>query len=189
MVKAMWLKTKLVGWVCGLLVVSHLLNVLLGGLFYPFGILPRDINSLPYVLTSPWIHGGVSHLINNLIGLAIFSWLCLLRSVRLYVWSSFFIIVAGGLLVWCFGRPAMHIGASGWIFGLWSLSIALAWFDRNAKNIFIAVLVVLFYGGMIYGVLPQEDDVSFEAHFFGAVTGVIAAWMSTWTIFKRKRIN
>ncbi len=189
MIKKLWLRTKVVVWVCSLMVFFHALNMVLGGVFYQYGILPRDIDSLPFVLSAPWIHGSLSHLINNIIGLAIFSWLCLLRSQRLYVWSSIFIIACSGLMVWLFGRSAMHIGASGWIFGLWSLSISLAWFDRKLKNIIIAVLVVVLYGGMIYGVLPQDSDVSFEAHFFGALSGVVAAWMSTWSVFKTAKKN
>ena len=164
----------------------HVANMALGGQLNQFGIFPRDPDSLPYIYSSPLLHGNLSHLINNLIGLAIFSWLCLLRTIRLYVWSSLFIVTLTGILVWLLGRPAMHIGASGWIFGLWSLSIALAWFDRRPLNILIALVVVFLYGGMIYGVLPQDAAISFEAHLFGAISGVIAAWLSTFNVFKRK---
>ncbi len=185
MIKVFWLRFKIVLSVCGLLSLVHIVNMVMGGQLNHFGILPRDTNSLPFIYTAPLLHGSLSHLVNNLMGLAIFSWLCLLRGVRLYVWSSFFIITLSGLLVWFFGRQAIHIGASGWIFGLWSLSIALAWFDRRPLNILIALAVVFFYGGMIYGVLPQDATVSFEAHFFGAVSGVLAAWLSTFKVFRK----
>jgi membrane associated rhomboid family serine protease len=58
---------------------------------------------------------------------------------------------------------------------LWSLCIALAWFERSVINIIIAIGVVVFYGGMIVGVLPSDPFVSFEAHAFGAIAGVVAA--------------
>ncbi len=186
MIKAFWQRFKIVLTVCGLLSLVHVVNMTLGMQLNYFGILPRDPDSLPFIYSAPLLHGSLSHLINNLIGLAIFSWFCLLRPIRLYVWSSFFIITCSGLLVWIFGRQAIHIGASGWIFGLWSLSIALAWFDRRLLNILIALLVVFLYGGMIYGVLPQDSRISFEAHMFGALSGVMAAWLSTWRIFKRR---
>ena len=143
MIRAFWQRFKIVLTVCGVLSLVHVINMGLGGHLNQFGILPRDPNSLPYIYSSPLLHGNLTHLINNLIGLAIFSWLCLLRTVRLYVWSSLFIVTLTGILVWLFGRPAMHIGASGWIFGLWSLSIALAWFDRRPLNIFIALVVIV----------------------------------------------
>jgi membrane associated rhomboid family serine protease len=89
--------------------------------------------------------------------------------------ASAVIILLGGALVWLFARPGDHIGASGWIFGLWSLVIALAWFDRSPRNIAIALAVVFFYGGMVFGVLPTQG-VSFESHLFGAIAGVFAAF-------------
>jgi membrane associated rhomboid family serine protease len=71
---------------------------------------------------------------------------------------------------------ALHIGASGWIFGLWSLCIATAWYDRKFINIVIGLLVVFLYGGMLFGVLPGDPRVSFESHFFGAIAGVVCAF-------------
>src|SRR5690606_18782237 len=117
-----------------------------------------------HIFTAPFIHGNVAHLSNNLAAFLIFGSLCLAQSVRFFLISSLFIIAISGSLVWLFGREAIHIGASGWVFGLWSLSIALAWFDRRIINILIACLVVFFCGGMIYGVLPSDPKISFEAH-------------------------
>lgn len=142
-----------------------------------FGVSPGDIRSLPYIFTAPFIHASWGHLLNNIFGLIIFSSLCLLRGIPVYVRSSLFIMGLTGLLVWVFGRHAQHIGASGWIFGLWSLSIAMAWFERRFVNLVIAVFVVIFYGGMVFGVLPSDRQVSFESHFFGAVSGIVCAYL------------
>lgn len=185
--RAFWQRFKIVLFVCGLLSLVHVVNMVLGGQLNYFGIHPRTIECLPFIYSAPLLHANLSHLVNNLIGLLIFSWLCLLQPVRLYLWSSFFIITLSGLLIWLFGRQAVHIGASGWVFGLWSLSIALAWFDRRLMNILIAIVVVFLYGGMIYGVLPQDSSISFEAHLFGAISGVLAAWLSTAKMFKQKK--
>lgn len=177
MTQSIWLKIKLIAGLMAFMAALHLVNVVLGGRLNQFGVIPRDVGSLFHIISAPFIHGSLGHLINNLIGLGIFSALCLLRSVRFYVLSSLFIIVAGGLMVWMFGRNASHIGASGWIFGLWSLSIANAVFDRSFKNIVVAVLVVFLYGGMIYGVLPSGPTISFEGHLFGAVAGIACAFL------------
>jgi len=158
--------------------VIHIINVTLGGRLNQFGVIPRDIGSLFHVFTAPFIHGSYGHLINNMIGLSIFSAFCLLRPIRFYVLSSLSIIVISGGLVWLFGRSASHIGASGWIFGLWSLSIGLAIFDRSVKNVVVAFLVVFLYGGMIYGVLPTSQHISFEGHLFGAFAGFVCAFFS-----------
>jgi len=153
----------------------HVVNLVSGGLLMGLGIIPGQVNTLPYIFTAPFIHGSWPHLTNNLFGLVIFSALCLLRGIPFYLASSFFIIVVTGILVWFFGREAIHIGASGWIFGLWSLSIAMAWFERKFVNIIIAIFVVFFYGGMIFGVLPGDPRISFESHLFGALSGVLCA--------------
>lgn len=176
----MYKKFKIIAILCLVLILVHVANHLLGGQLSAFGIAPRNIRSLPYILSTPFIHGNLAHLINNLFGLCIFSALCLLlKGHRFYMQSSLFIVIFGGTLVWIFGRPAIHIGASGWIFGLWGLTVALAWFERSATNIIIAVFVLFFYGGMIYGVLPGDRGVSFESHFFGLLAGVVWAWYGT----------
>ena len=168
-------KLKIVAGLCALLLVIFVVDLLLGGALKQFGIHPRQISSIYTIYTAPFLHGGPMHLINNLFGLAIFSFLCLLRGPRYFYLASFLIITITGVLVWAFARDANHIGASGWIFGLWSLSIALAWFERSFKSIVIGVLVVIFYGGMIFGVLPTRPYISFESHLFGALAGVFVA--------------
>lgn len=170
---------KLLFLLCMLMVGVHVINLLTQGMLFQLALHPRDIQSLPFIYTSPWIHGNWQHLINNLLGFIIFSTLCLIRGVPFYIKSSLLIITFTGLLVWAFARGAHHVGASGWIFGLWSLSIALAWFQRNLLNFVIAVFVAFFYGGMIYGVLPNDPLVSFESHFFGAISGVFTAYLMT----------
>lgn len=161
--------------VCLVLTLVFILDQLLPVELSRYGVYPRVVDSLPGILTAPFIHGSWSHLLNNLVGLSIFSALCLLRSSRFFWLSSVMIVLLSGLLVWLFGRNAMHIGASGWIFGLWSLCIAMAWFDRRFKSMLIALLVIVFYGGMLWGVLPTQSHISFEYHFFGALAGIVCA--------------
>lgn len=145
-----------------------------------FGLIPGELAAIWHIYTAPWLHGNLSHLINNTVGFLVFSVLCLLSySVRWYLFSSLVIITLSGLLVWGFGRQAIHIGASGWIFGLWSFIIAMAWYDRSLKSIVIGLTVAVLYSSMIYGLLPQTEDVSFEYHISGGFSGVLSAWLGT----------
>lgn len=167
---------KAIAGVSGAMIAIYALNLLTGGYLNSFGIEPREIGSAYTIATAPWLHADFGHLGSNLAAFVVLGSLVLLQGLRYFVKASALIIVLGGALVWLFARDATHIGASGWIFGLWSLVIALAWFDRSPRNIAIALAVVFFYGGMVFGVLPTQGYISFESHLFGAIAGVFAAF-------------
>lgn len=169
-------KFKCVLALCLFLMLVQAVNMALSYQLNRYGIQPRQLHSLWTIATAPFLHASWFHVLNNILGLCIFSALYLVHSLSRYIKSSLFIVLLTGLLVWLFGRDASHVGASGWVFGLWSLCIATAWFERRLLNIAIACLVIIFYGGFIYGVLPGNAGVSFESHLFGAIAGVICAY-------------
>ena len=68
-----------------ILVGIHIINALMEGYLYRFGMVPRETTSLPFIFTSPFIHGDWAHLLNNLVGLSVFSTLCLFRGVQFYL--------------------------------------------------------------------------------------------------------
>lgn len=179
MIKIAWQRLKFLLLLAALLIAVQVINASNGYFMTQFGVYPRLQESLPFILTAPFIHGSYSHLLNNLMGLGIFASLCLLRSRSYFLLSSLFIIVCSGILVWLFARPAFHIGASGWVFGLWSLVIFNAYFDARFKNILLSLLVIIFYGGMAYGVLPGDKGVSFEFHLAGAIAGILVAFIGS----------
>ena len=69
------------------------------------------------------------------------------------------------------------LGASGLIFGWLTYLIARGIWSRQTSQVVIGVLVLLVYGGLIWGVLPRRAGVSWQAHLGGAVGGVLAAWL------------
>jgi membrane associated rhomboid family serine protease len=172
----MTMRIILIAAISAVMIAIHLIDLVLGGFLKGFGIHPREMGTAYTIFTAPWLHGDFSHLLSNLSGFIVLGFLCLLNGIRYFLKASMLIIVITGALVWLFGREATHIGASGWIFGLWSLAIAWAWFDRSWRNIAISVAVVFFYGGMVFGVLPTQSYVSFESHLFGALAGIFAAF-------------
>lgn len=189
MVKPLWLRLRLMLAFLSFIVAVHAVNTMMDGGLNRFGIYPRSTDSWFHIFTAPFIHGDVTHLVNNLLTLSILGGLCLVRSPRFFLCSSLFIITLSGLLVWLFARTGSHIGASGWIFGLWGLTLAMAWFDRRFVNILVALFVFMFYGGLIYGVLPTDSRISFEAHLFGAISGVVFAFVFTKNRLFRKKFG
>ena len=77
--------------------------------------------------------------------------------------------------VWIFGRDAYHIGASGLVFGYFGFLVAVGIYEKSLSSLTIASFAVFYYGGLIYGVLPTESFISWEAHLFGLMAGVLAA--------------
>jgi membrane associated rhomboid family serine protease len=134
--------------------------------------------SLMGILLSPALHANFSHLMSNTLPLLILGGFVALRGTKTLIGVSLFVVVLGGLLVWLVGRPAIHIGASGLVFGYFGYLLAQGWYERRLASIVVAVAVLLLYGGMIFGALPQGGFISWEGHLFGMIAGVLAARMS-----------
>ena len=49
-------------------------------------------------------------------------------------------------------------------------------FNRDLWQILGGVVLFLIYGSILWGVLPSNPTVSWQAHLFGAIGGVLAAW-------------
>jgi membrane associated rhomboid family serine protease len=85
------------------------------------------------------------------------------------------IVILGGALVWVFGGFAVHIGASGLVFGWFGFLCARGLVDRSPITLGAALVVGAVYGSLIWGVFPGQPGVSWEAHLFGALAGAVAA--------------
>jgi membrane associated rhomboid family serine protease len=153
----------------------ELVNSQMGHRLNAFGIVPRNIHGLIGIPLSPFLHGSFNHLISNTIIFLGLSGLIAFRGSRTLFGVSVFIILTGGLGVWALGRPAIHIGASGLVFGYFGYLVARGWYERRFGSILIAIVVIVLYGGLIVGVLPTPGFVSWEAHLFGLIAGVLAA--------------
>ena len=88
---------------------------------------------------------------------------------------SIIVIGLGGAGVWVFGRSSIHIGASGLVFGYFGYLVARGWHERRFGSILVAIVVIVLYGGLIFGVLPVPGLVSWEGHLFGLIAGVLVA--------------
>lgn len=165
-----------------LLFVIEIINTLTGRSLGQFGIYPRQLYSLPALFTAPFIHASVVHLLSNAIPLAIFSFLLLIHGTKRFVLVSMWIMIVGGGLVWMFGRNAMHIGASGVLYGYFGYLLVAGFLSHQFKLLLISLFVMLGYGGMIWGVLPSRPYISWESHLFGALAGILCAYY-----FSRKK--
>ena len=136
---------------------------------------PRTVSGLPGILTEPFLHGDWNHLISNSIPL----FLLLMATLYFYRGIGFrvlgYIWLITGIAVWLFARDSYHIGASGIVYGL-AAFLALSGVLRNDTRLMsISLLIVFLYGGMIWGVLPLFQRISWESHLAGALAGIFCA--------------
>jgi len=175
-----WLKGRF-GLVAGALAAMWVVQVI--NSFIPSvnlesnGIQPRSVEGLDGILWSPFLHGGFAHLISNTIPFVVLSGLALAGGARRWLSASAIIVGLGGLLVWAFaiGGNENHIGASGWVFGLFGFLVAAAFFERRPLAIGLGVAALFLYGSTIlFGFVPRPG-LSWEGHLFGFVAGIVAA--------------
>jgi membrane associated rhomboid family serine protease len=141
-----------------------------------FGIVPRTEAGLPGIVFSPLLHANWHHLLANALPLFILLVVLLSNSAYYPYGTLAFIWLGSGLGTWLIGRGnAVHIGASSVIFGLAAFLIVAGFLMKSWRSAFVAIFVFFFYGGIFYGVLPQNGPISWEGHLCGALAGVFAA--------------
>ena len=142
-----------------------------------FGIRPRTLVGLFGIFLAPFLHANFAHLAANTVPFLVLGFLVALRGLATYIGLSLLIVIFGGLGVWLFGATGTdHIGASGVIFGYLGYLLARGYFERRVSSILIAIVVVVLYGGALWGVLPGDPRISWQAHLFGFMAGVGIAW-------------
>lgn len=142
-----------------------------------YGLMPRDASSLGGIITMPLFHGSAEHLWGNLLALFCLSFLLTLFAPGLLPRAMLIMWLCGGALLWLIGRPAWHIGASGLVYGLIAWFPSLALMRRNQAYTVLTLLVLLYYGSAIWGLLPANPEVSYEGHLSGLISGIIAAFL------------
>ncbi len=137
-----------------------------------YGVRPRTWIGLVGIVTMPFLHGGLGHLIGNSFSLAIL--LALLISSQNRPWHlAGLTALAGGSLLWLVGRDANHVGASGVVFGLIGLLIVNGLMQRRLISAAVAVLVGILFGGtLLWGLVPIVDAVSWDGHLCGLIGGM-----------------
>lgn len=149
-----------------------------------FGIHPRSLVGLLGIVVAPVLHSSWSHLLMNTSPFVIFGGLIALNGP-----AEFWVVTLGSALIsglgaWLVSPPhTVTVGASGVIFGYFGYLLLRGFFERRLSSILISLLIGLCYGSIIFQVFPSERGISWSAHFFGLVGGVLIAQ----TLGKRKR--
>ena len=161
-----------------LLWVLQVVNWIIGYRLNPaFGLIPRYLGGLDGVIAMPILHGSFAHLMANTPPLLVMGGLLVATTTRALLPVNAVVIGLGGGLVWLFGSSAIHIGASGLIFGWFGFLVARGFVDRSPITLGATLVVGILYGSILWGVLPGQPGVSWESHLFGAIAGAVAAFL------------
>ena len=138
-----------------------------------FGLRPRSVSGLWGVLTMPFLHASWDHLLSNTAPLVLIGWVVMVGGLRTWVVVTLTVILAGGLLTWAVGPgDTVIVGASALVFGWLGYLIARALFSRKIRWILSTALVLIFFGTLLYGLVPvPHSNVSWQAHVCGFVAG------------------
>jgi membrane associated rhomboid family serine protease len=100
-------------------------------------------------------------------------------------WSVTAVVaLIGGAGTWVVNVPGtLTVGASVLVFGYFGYILLRAFtvggMAHRIGYAVVAVVVVTLYGGsMLTGILPTQQGVSWQAHLFGAVGGGVAALLA-----------
>lgn len=159
-----------------LLWTVKILEWALGVEFGMFGILPRTLIGSMGIITAPLIHGDFVHLLSNtfplvLLVIAIFYFYNRI-ALEVFLW----IYVMTGVWVWIAARNAYHIGASGIAYGLVAFLFFSGLFRRDSRSVTISLVVIFMYSGMLFGLIPNAEGVSWESHLLGSIAGTFCAF-------------
>jgi membrane associated rhomboid family serine protease len=167
-----------------LLFIAAIWAVFILSIFLPaldaYGVVPRTPSGLVGIALMPFLHANLHHILGNTVPL--FILLALLAGSRARSWEIvLYVALLGGALLWIFGRPACHIGASGLIFGLIAFLLVSGLLEKRTVPLMIAIFVGFFYGGtLLAGILPTVGShVSWDGHLFGAIAGGSVAYLLT----------
>lgn len=156
---------------------AYILTLLTGRRLLYLGIIPRHLIGLIGIFCAPFLHADFNHLFFNTLPLLVLSDFVLINGLPYFIKALTSITLISGLLTWAFARPAIHIGASGVITGLWSLLMMNAYQNPSLTTIILGLLCIYYFAGIFLGIFPSQKGVSWEGHLFGLIAGGITGFM------------
>lgn len=169
---------QLVGLLLAIMWATELVNVIDDDGLETHGIRPRDSDGLEGILFSPFLHADWGHLIGNSVPFVLFGGVIALSGpLRVAAVTAIGGLISG-LGTWLVApENSLHIGASGVVFAYGAYLISRGLFERSLLHLAVGAVVGVMYGSVLIGGLEPETGISWQGHLFGAVGGVVAAFL------------
>jgi membrane associated rhomboid family serine protease len=140
------------------------------------GIVPRSLSHLDGIAFAPFLHASFSHLLGNTVPLVILGFAIALAGPRRLLLVSLIVALVSGLGTWLIAPGGtVTVGASGVVFGYATYLISRGVFNRRILEVAFGLVVLLLFGGALISDLIPHSGISWQAHLFGGVGGVLAA--------------
>jgi membrane associated rhomboid family serine protease len=141
------------------------------------GIIPRKIHGIPGIIFAPLLHANFNHLFFNSIPLLVLSNFILINGIEYYLTVTLMITIISGLIIWCFAKSGLHIGASALITGYWGFLISNIYQNATLTTVILGLLSLYYFAGIFLGIFPREKGVSWQGHLFGLIAGFITSYL------------
>ena len=175
-----------IGVLAAVMIIIQTINWAMDYRLDQFGIDPRSWEGLLGVLFAPLLHGSWGHLWSNLVPLVIMGVLIMLSGVRQFVAVTVLVWLVSGLGVWLISPSnTTTVGASGIVFGWLAFLIVRGIWTRTWQHILLGLVLLVLYGSLFWtGIVKVAAaditgvvTVSWQAHLFGAIGGVLAVFL------------
>jgi membrane associated rhomboid family serine protease len=142
------------------------------------GIVPRSVSHLYGIVFAPFLHASFGHLIANTIPFVLLGLVIAVASAVRVVAVTAIVALASGVGTWL-TAPAgsVTLGASGVVFGYATYLISRGMFNRRIGELAMGIVVAVLFGGALLSGLLPHSGISWQAHLFGGIGGVLAAQM------------
>jgi membrane associated rhomboid family serine protease len=154
------------------------INLLLNKRLFLLGIIPRHLFGMAGIIFAPLLHANINHLFFNSIPLLVLSDFILINGLSYFLIVTLIITVVSGTLIWIFGKPGIHIGASALITGYWGLLVSDSFQQASITSVMLGLVSVYYFAGIFLGVFPGKKGISWEGHLFGLLAGIGVSYLS-----------
>ena len=142
-----------------------------------WGLKPGDFSHLQGILLMPFLHGDSMHLWGNTFQLFLGVLLLFLHFKNLANVILFLQWIGAGLLLFFLGeKGTTHIGCSGIVYGLFGFLILAGFLAGNRRLRLLSLMLLMYYGSMVWGLFPWQARISWEGHVSGLLTGLATAF-------------
>lgn len=148
------------------------------GLARDYGVTSGDVETLPHVLSAPFLHWSWAHIESNSGPLFVFGFLAAYRGVVRFLGLSLLVAVTSGMAVWLLEQgDAVTVGASGLVYGYFAYVVVRGLFDRHLIDTLIGLVMAASFAYLLTTAVPGTPGISWLGHLGGLVGGLAGAWL------------